>query len=345
MSRDGEPPDSSSEDTLRSIIAYLKNPLSVGVHNLVVMVDLKGVLPYRRELLDQFEKSHEPEVEGKYPPAGVRISRSLKEALAELEDHDSSQDEYLSTISKVLGDFAYHCDCPAEMKNVFVREVKHSIGGREHTIKRPRHIPILSSRLMREVGDVIQVSNQRVSPSKWLFDVTSIKESGVSHFKTVACSVPPIRAHLRTIKEWRRHSSRYSFRPYPLAARLWLGDETSSPLPADLKSFLAGAVDYISQNEWRTSIILSAIAIESELADIYEETYKSPAPDVPLGDLFQKVKSKVEFPEDIAQAVETTNRARIAAVHRSRLPVSQREAVNALYGAVNFTQWHIFDGQ
>lgn len=124
-----------------------------------------------------------------------------------------------------------------------------------------------------------------------------------------------------------------------MAVRFWLEDEASISIPSDLKSFLIGAIDYLSSQEYRTSIVLSAITVESILADLYEEKYKSLAPDIPLGDLLGHVKNKISFPPDILSAIETTNRARIAAVHRSRLPVSEREAINALFGATAFAQW------
>jgi len=96
----------------------------------------------------------------------------------------------------------------------------------------------------------------------------------------------------------------------------------------------------ILSEEWRTSIVLSAISIESVLADLYEENYKVPAPDTPLGDLFTRIQTKISFPSEIIRAVEMTNNARIAAVHRSHFPVSDREAINALFGATNFILWN-----
>jgi hypothetical protein len=122
---------------------------------------------------------------------------------------------------------------------------------------------------------------------------------------------------------------------------LWLNDSGSIAIPSDLRSFLHGAIRYIFSSEWRTSIVLSAISVESVLADLYEEMHKIPAPDIPLGDLFRQVKEKIDFPPEIARAINMTNEARIAAVHRSRFPVSDREAINALYGAINFTSWYV----
>jgi HEPN domain-containing protein len=109
-----------------------------------------------------------------------------------------------------------------------------------------------------------------------------------------------------------------------------------------LKSFISGAVRYINSREWRTSIVLSAITVESILAELYEDASKEPAPDTPLGDLFRKVKEKIDIPPDIVDAINMTNEARIAAVHRSPSPISDRDATNALFGAIKLTLWYAF---
>jgi hypothetical protein len=155
--------------------------------------------------------------------------------------------------------------------------------------------------------------------------------------------VPPLQKGVAILREGKRYSSRFTYRPYPLAASLWLGHESSAPIPADMKAFLFGAIDYLAKEEWRTSIVLSAISVESGLADLYEECHREPAPDKPLGDLFYLVKSRIKFPSDVEKAIELANQSRIAAVHRSRLPVSQKEAISALFGAINFTRWHVFE--
>lgn len=329
--------------SIEPIVEYLKNPIAVGVHNLVAVLDFVGVSSYAEGLVTQYEKSLEPGgVKGPSPFGSERLPR-LKAELDELRGADSFDEDYFAILPRVLAEVAIHCECPPEMKQLFLQEERVTIRGKERVHYRRRRPTVLSSETLSKSRDVVHISRQHMDEERWLFDVTSIKEDGISKFKTVAAAIPPIREHMSVLREGKRHSSRVSFRPYPLSVRLWLHDESSASIPSDLKSYLEGAVDYIDQEESRTSIILSAIAVESELADMYEESHRSPAPDVPLGDLFQKVKVKVDFPEDVVQAIETTNRARIAAVHRSRLPVSQREATTALYGAVNFTCWHLFE--
>lgn len=117
--------------------------------------------------------------------------------------------------------------------------------------------------------------------------------------------------------------------------------EASKMIPKDLRDFLSNASKYYTSEEWRTSTVLSAITAESLLADLYEEEYRRPTPSkATLGELFEFAKKKVEFPQNIAEAIAMTNNARISAVHRSRFGVSDREATNALYGAANFTMWY-----
>jgi len=331
--------------SIEPIIEYLKNPIAVGVHNLVAMLDFVGVSNYAEGLVTQYEKSLESTgAKRPLPPFGMERLSRLKAELDELRGASSFDEDYFAILPRVLAEVAMHCECPPEMKQLFVQEERVTIRGKERVhYRRRRPVRVFGSETLSKSRDVVHISRQHMDEERWLFDVTSIKEDGISKFKTVAAAIPPIRERMSVLREGKRHSSRVSFRPYPLTVRLWLHDESSASIPSDLKSYLEGAIDYIDVEEWRTSIILSAIAVESELADMYEESHRSPAPDVPLGDLFQKVKIKVDFPEDVALAVETTNRARIAAVHRSRLPVSQREATTALYGAVNFTCWHLFE--
>ena len=55
-------------------------------------------------------------------------------------------------------------------------------------------------------------------------------------------------------------------------------------------NFLEASINYYSQKEWRTSIILSSIAVEGIFAELYEEEYKKNVPDIPLGGLIKEVE-------------------------------------------------------
>lgn len=173
-------------------------------------------------------------------------------------------------------------------------------------------------------------------------DITSVKKEGATFFLRCLKTIPVIgKTVVVTKNPTETHSSRYTFSPYALAVRLWLEKEASKFMPKDLRDFLTNSSKYYTSEEWRTSIVLSAIATESLLADLYEEEYHEPTPTrATLGELFELTKKKVKFPQNIADAITMTNNARISAVHRSRFPVSDREAINALYGATNFAMWY-----
>jgi len=120
---------------------------------------------------------------------------------------------------------------------------------------------------------------------------------------------------------------------------IWFKDESTVSVPKDLKDLLKAATNYYQSEEWRTSVTLSAIVTESILADIYEEEMKVDAPDVPLGALVEQVKKSVKIPKQIDSAIKNLNQARIAAVHRSKSPVSDRDAEIALFSATKTLIW------
>jgi hypothetical protein len=59
-----------------------------------------------------------------------------------------------------------------------------------------------------------------------------------------------------------------------------------------------------------------------------------------LGDLLRELKQTFTLPDEVLKAIDLANRARIAAVHRSRSSVSDRDAMNAIFGALNVIMWY-----
>lgn len=313
------------------IIRYLKNPMEVGVYNLKCILDFSGVVEYLKELMDAYKESAEKGRTRK-TLANVRIAR-VSEALKEFEE-----------LNRIFRSFAALNNFPENLRKFFYREREIKLPTGEIKKRRvPKLHPtnIFDSYVDAEIKEVFVIEKEHIKHMTWLIDVVTIKEDGLSAFKKCLECLPPLKEGIKILKERKHSSTRYAFRPYPFATRLWLQDDISINVPPDLKSFLHGAVNYIFSDEWRTSIVLSAICVESVLADLYEETHKKPAPDVPLGDLFRQVKDKIDFPQDIVRAIEITNEARISAIHRSRFPVSDREAINVLYGATNLLLWYI----
>ena len=214
---------------------------------------------------------------------------------------------------------------------------------------------IISPTILYDINDVLFIEilepseekNQDIlcTVNEWkeiTIDLTSLKKEGVSFFLNCLKSIPPINDALIVIKESKEtHSSRYAFRPYALAVRLWLEKEAVRIIPKDLRDFLNNSSKHYTTQEWRTSTVLSAITTESLLADLYEEEYHESAPSkATLGMLFELAQKKVDFPENVKQFITMTNQARISAVHRSRFLLSDRAAINALYGAINFIMWY-----
>jgi HEPN domain-containing protein len=317
--------------------------MQVGVYHQKAIIDFSGLHDYLKELLDEFESQRKKNKKGIRPKALFeRVHTNLSEALEQLNETGHRDEEFLKQLTKTLGTFAMLDNFPREMKDLFFKKVERKLpGGRTFESRRRRfeNPLIFDSGIDRTAKDVFLAEKRHISGEKWLVDVTTIKKSGIASFKKRVCCLPPIKETMKVLRDKQQFSTRYAFRPYALATQLWLTDNESVAIHNDLKSFLSGAVRYIFSGEWRTSIVLSAIAVESGLADLYEEEHKKPAPDTPLGDLFRQVKDRVDFPNEIAAAINMANEARIAAVHRSRFPVSDREATNALYGAVNFILW------
>lgn len=327
---------------METIINYLQNPMKIGVYNHKSIVDFSNVMDYLKGTIEEY-KEKVKEKKRRLPKQIIesRISR-LSESLENLEGQDWGDEKFFSNLISTLLPFACYIEKFREdMANLFYLrpEIKFK-NGRVIPPSPRRAKPIFDSRIFPEVKDVVSVEKERINEKQWLFDVVTIKKNGLSVFKKSLKSIPTIKEQMKILKERQHFSQRYVFRPYPLAVQLWLKDEASVTVPQDLKRFLEGAIQYFFSSEWRMSIVLSAIAVESILADLYEEKNKKSAPDTPLGDLFRQVKEKIDFPSEIIRAIQITNDARISAVHRSRFPVSDREAINALFGAVNFALWY-----
>ncbi len=334
---------------LDTIIKYLQNPMKIGIYNHKVVVDLSVIVEHLETLLNKekktFKKTKKQTVSkllGDFH--AKRISR-LDEAFDELKNETFVFEDSFETLSKAFRVFAGLDEFPETLVDVFyLRKETKLPSGRivKRRVAKSGRIPdVFGSCILQELKDVLSVERKRVGKRKWLFDVVAIKEVGIEEFKNHLDCIPRVEETKQILKERRQFSTRYTFRPYPLAVKLWLQDDASIAVPSDLKSFLQAASNYFFSAEWRTSIVLSAISVESVLADLYEETKKEPAPDVPLGDLFRQVKEKIGFPADIVKAIEVTNESRISAVHRSRFPVSDKEATNALHGSTNVILWYV----
>jgi HEPN domain-containing protein len=105
-----------------------------------------------------------------------------------------------------------------------------------------------------------------------------------------------------------------------------------------------GAVHYFQQREWRISSVLSAIAVESVLAEMYEELMQAPVPPKTLGELLHELISPARIPEGIIRHAETVNSNRIISVHRSTSQAGENEALSSLVDSTRFTYWAYHQG-
>lgn len=325
--------------TLDYIVEYLKNPMKTGVFNCQVTLDLSKIGKLYEYLLEHVKSR----------PVKTRIRRELRKI--QKDEHYFSFKEAMDNFSHAVYDMLEMEKYPEQIEKLYDWQTKDVT---EVGFEEP--IPeIFSTTILSDLNDVLSIqilkpdedeTEDMVFQCKDLneiaLDITSVKKEGVTFFLKSLKTIPVIgKATVVGKNPTETHSSRYTFSPYALAVRLWLEKEASKFIPKDLRDFLTNSSKYYTSEEWRTSIVLSAIACESLLADLYEEEHREPTPSkATLGELFEYTEKKVSFPRNIAKAITMTNNARISAVHRSRFPVSDREAINALYGTINFAMWY-----
>ena len=172
----------------------------------------------------------------------------------------------------------------------------------------------------------------------------SLKEQGIDTHKEFLESISVIGKSVKASKVIQKFSSRYCYRTYPSALIVWVCEVADNPIPSDILQYFLGAVRYYEQREWRISIVLSAIAVETILAELYEEIKHQPAPPDTLGSLFSQVSKIIKLPVEIKADVEEVNSNRILSVHRSSMHLGDREARSSLVGATRFTYWAYFHG-
>jgi hypothetical protein len=176
-----------------------------------------------------------------------------------------------------------------------------------------------------------------------VFDLVSLKENALDEYERVLMSLPGVENKIKRLTRTKKHGSNYVYRAYALSAHLWLASEESVLVPESVLEFLEPCLSYYDTGQWRTSVVFSAISVEYILSEMFEETFKSSAPGIPLGQLYEKVKAKREFPEDKDVWIRRTNEIRTKAVHRSAWFASERDALDALIGAVELTIWYYLE--
>jgi hypothetical protein len=173
-----------------------------------------------------------------------------------------------------------------------------------------------------------------------MIELVSLKEIGLKLFGDLISCLSGLSDSLIEISSRKSHSEKYIFKLYPLVVQLWVDEENRFLLNENIKNFINASIRYYTMREWRTSIVLSSIAVESIFAELYEEAYKKNAPDIPLGGLIKQVEKIITLPEDLSKKIYDLNKTRIASVHRSENPVSDKDAIISLMGVTSLSMWY-----
>jgi hypothetical protein len=177
-----------------------------------------------------------------------------------------------------------------------------------------------------------------------VLDFISLTSSVLKEFKDFILSIPIVGEHTVFSSICQKHAAKYVSVLYPAVVALWADFLANYTTSEDQVELLSSALDYFYTREWRTSILLTAISMEKLVAELFEELFKKPCPPFPIGSIFKRISKSKPLPKDIELAVKTTNRIRIAAVHRSYMPLGIKEATEALSGAMTFLFWYQENG-
>ena len=326
---------------MQEIIQYLSNPLQAGVSISWVTADFFIMPKFVEKVVDAVKKDKIKSDE--------EIIEELNSVIEEVDaEYFPFMGNYAYVFRKAIGILGETQACPTEVKTYL--DSPEGINQIELQFARMKIAAIdasLKSRLEFYFHDIIfddiqdalsldaiEIENKR----EIAFEIIGIKEQGVARFVEFLKHVPAIGETVRILKAEKSFSERYALRPYPLAVRLWL-NSNSTNIPETLKKLLKASVNYISDREWRTGAVLSAIALESILAELCEEKQINAKDDM-LGPMFGKLKKKIIFPKDVEEAFQFVNTARKLAVHLKEQPITPIDSIRSLFGTTKFIVWY-----
>jgi hypothetical protein len=331
---------------MNDIVNYLLDPNKSGIYLTTVSIDILNLKKLFQEIRT-FDEKHENKLREKFK-------------LLDYDDSISFSDTAAQWAIEDLGNAVSHLNIyqPKEgiLSSKILRPRAQVLITTDHLgfIRQKAYITNLTGAYfsdaylkpniaMLKTKDAMSIRPSFLFPN-FVIDVFSVKQSGSQIFEKFIKSIPIIGEKTNIIKKGKKFSSRYCYEPYPAAVMLWTCGVVGKIVPEDILNFFDGSVRYWERKEWRISIILSAIAVESLLAEIYEEYFHEIAPPDPLGSLRDKIEKKQKFPSKTRNDIDLVNQSRIAAVHRSSMQVGEREARNALTGAIRFTHWAFSEG-
>lgn len=326
---------------MTDILSYLLNPNKSGVYFETILVKFSAITDLIKEInaFDNETKrqprtfklaSHEEDDFLHFPPSALAKNaiEDLRVAVDHLSISEPSKGPLVSKLSSLRQLGLMSTTELGFQRRRITAQGSYFPG----TILASDHLAFLKT------NDVINVKKIMKYP-QLSFDICSVTENGCKIFEDFIKDVPIINKSIQISKRTKKHSSRYCYDPYPASVLYWVCSLVNNTIPEDILNYFTSSVAYFEKGEWRISIILAAIAVESLLAEMYEEYYHDIAPSDPLGALKDSIEKKQKFPSDILKDIEMVNHGRISAVHRGSNPVGERETRNTLIGATRFTQW------
>jgi len=336
---------------METIIKFLKNPQNQGLHVNKYKIELSKIaefidhvkenygipnIPQRggdgKEIINTFVEREKITVKVRDHRLSQRLKNALiliilKEDKPEIGDYFSISNEELESQRSIPG--AQAPGAFYRMQRRFTPTGPPGLSGFMDSMLFPKHFDVLyiDYRLSKDQENI-------------LFEFVSLNEIGFKMFNDLILCLPILSDSFEKVSQRKTYCEKYIFKIYDLVVQLWIKLEDKFIFNDNIENFLTASIKYYTEEEWITSIILSSISVESILAELYEDEYKKSAPDIPLGQLIKEVGKKISFPSDLKKKIQALNDARIASVHRSENPVSDKDTIISMMGITCLLIWY-----
>ncbi|MCP8309180.1 MAG: hypothetical protein H3Z54_10900 [archaeon] len=350
----------SDPQDLEPLARYLYDPSRYGAKYLRISLETKAIRDFVNNLVEKVKITTEERAKRlRGIPTRLQKAQESIEFFEELRQRSPRLGLITTAIQQAM-DVAYSEEIMTYIKPVldwvaFIGDIELSEGRLPSSfvyrriLRRPNISPFGPNIPLPKINDALHIAETE-HRAIVVLEATSVKEEGIEQFLTFIKSLPELGPSYHVISKKTQFSSRFIYDLVPAAVSAWISiRSTIECVPEYILDYFIAALRYLEEQEWRTSIVLSAIALESLLAEMFEEEFQKIAPDIPLGALkdeivanFKSNKKSSPFPDEISECVNGTNQARIAAVHRGGRQLSVKDATEALQGAVKFAIWHFF---
>lgn len=322
---------------METITNFLNKPHITGLHVLICKMELSKIA----EFIDHVNENYS--IEGFKTIGGIAVIKRFVDRAKRGEKLGGRLSYRLSeAVARIImkEDKPEICDyfnvSPEELENTRKDEGYAGFRRMQRLIS-----GFFNSKLFPEHLEVLYIDT-RISKDKKniLIELVSLKEIGFKIFNDFISCLPVLNDSFEKISQKKSHSEKYIFKLYDLVVQLWIDLEDKFIFNDNIANFLTASITYYDEEEWITSIILNSIAVESIFAELYEEEYKKNAPDVPLGNLIKEVEKKISLPSDLKKKLQALNKVRIASVHRSENPVSDKDTIISMMGITSLIIWY-----